>query len=146
MIKPASLRAAITAAAPELKTDPDKLLVFVDQGKVVATGTVSLSFEYRYTLNLILTDFAGDADAVMVALLAWVKLNQSELVENAEQRKNGISFEVDHLNNSTCDLSITLALTEAVKVTQDAAGAYQVKHAQEPVPEWTGNSLAPANG
>lgn len=146
MIKPSSLRAAVTTAAPELKTDPDKLLVFVDQGNVVATGARSLSFEYRYTLNLILTDFAGDSDAVMIALLAWVKLNQPELVDNDELRKHGISFEVDHLNNSTCDLSIKLALTEAVKVTQDGASNYQAKHAQEPVPEWTGNSLAPANG
>lgn len=141
MIKPGSLRAAITAAVPSLKTDPDKLLVFADAGNIVASAVKSLSFEYRYTLNLILTDFAGDADQVMIAILAWVKVNQSELCDNADLRKTGISFEVDHLNQTTCDLSIKLALTEAVKVTQDSTGAYHAAHPQEQVPEWRGNNL-----
>lgn len=142
MNKPGSLRAAIVAAAPELKQNPDKLLVFVDQGKVVATATRSLSFEYRYHLNLILTDYAGDADQVMVALLAWVKVNQPELVE-LQDHDHGITFEVDHLNNATVDLSIKVQLTEAVIVRTDADGKHQVRHAQEPVPEWMGDSLAP---
>lgn len=142
MNKPGSLRAAIVAAAPELKQNPDKLLVFVDQGKVVATGTRSLSFEYHYHLNLILTDYAGDADQVMIALLAWVKVNQPELVERYDH-EHGITFEVDHLNNATVDLSIKVQLTESVIVKIGTDGKYLVQHAQEPVPEWMGTSLAP---
>jgi uncharacterized lipoprotein YmbA len=136
MIKPASLRAAIMAAAPELKAAPDKLLVFADAGNIVATSTSTPSFEYRYTLNLILTDFAGDADQVFIALLAWVMVNESELVDNSNLRKTAISFEVDHLNQDTCDLSIKLPLSEAVRVTRDAAGAYQATHDPEQAPEW----------
>lgn len=145
MIKPASLRAAIAAAAPELKTAPDKFLVFVDAGTIVSISTSLPSFEYRYTLNLILTDFAGDADQVFVSLLAWVRINQSELMDNDTLRKSAITFEVDHLNGDTCDISIKLPLTEAVRVTQDAGGAYQVQHPAEPVPEWryTGGLVAP---
>lgn len=142
MIKPASLRAAIVAAVPELKAAPDKLLVFIDAGHIVAIDTAMPSFEYRYTLNLILTDFAGDADQVFIALMAWVLLNQSELVENNELRRTAISFEVDQLNQDTVDVSINLPLTEAVTVTRDAAGAYQAEHAQEPVPEWKFSGLA----
>jgi hypothetical protein len=67
MIKPASFRDAIVAAVPSLKDNPDKLLVFIDKGQIVATGAPSLSFEYRFTLNVILLDFPGDEDAVMVA-------------------------------------------------------------------------------
>lgn len=142
MIKPGSLRAAIAAAVPDLAANPDKFLVFADEGGICASGSKGLSFEYRYTLNLILMDYAGDADIVMVALLAWVKVNQSELVDNHDKRKAGITFEVDHLTNATCDLSIKLPLTEAVKVTTDAEGKHTFTHKNEPVPEWQREGLA----
>lgn len=142
MNKPGSLRAAITAAVSDLQKNPDRLLVFSDAGTIVKTGTKSLSFEYRYTINLILTDFSGDADVVMVALLAWVQVHQPELFDNFNKQGKGISFEVDHINHKTCDLSIKLDLTEAVKVTTDAAGNHTATHLAEPVPEWTLTGLA----
>jgi len=70
MYKPNSLRQHLAAAIPDLQRDPDRLLVFADEGNVVASATASLSFEYRFKLNLIVTDDAGDADAIMVALIA----------------------------------------------------------------------------
>lgn len=137
MIKPASLRAAITAAIPDLIANPDKFLVFADAGNIVATGEPGLSFEYRYTLNLILTDFAGDPDLVMIALLSWVQRHQSDLVNHPEKRVRAITFEVDQLNNNTFDLSIKLPLTESVRVVIGAEGQPIATHLQEPVPEWT---------
>ena len=41
MYKPNSLRKHLTAANPDLKRDPDKLLVFADEGRLIATGTVA---------------------------------------------------------------------------------------------------------
>jgi hypothetical protein len=134
MYKPASLRAHLTAANPDLKQNPDKLLVFADEGHAVATGTVSLSFEYQYKLNIIITDYAGDADAIMVPLLAWVRVHQLDLIEHPEKRKTGIAFEVDFNNQETVDLSIKLALTERVIVTPGADGRLDVKHLPEPQP------------
>lgn len=141
MIKPDSLRAAIAAAVPDLAANPDKFLVFADAGALAAVGTGSLSFEYRYTLNLILTDFAGDADLVMIALLRWVHRNQSDLLNNPTTRSSSITFEVDHLNNATCDLSIKLPLSESVRVTTGADGKLVINHKQEPVPEWETTGL-----
>lgn len=141
MIKLDSLRAAIAAAVPDLKKNPDRLLVFADEGAIVATGTDSLSFSYRYTGNLILTDYAGSPDAVTIALLAWVKVNQPELVDSFDRQKKGITFEVDVLNNKAVDMSIKLDLTEDVKVTTDQAGKHTATHLQEPVPEWTRTGL-----
>jgi hypothetical protein len=141
MIKPASLRAAIAAAVPDLAANPDKFLVFADAGALASVATGSLSFEYRYTLNLILTDFAGDADLVMIALLGWVHLNQPDLFNNPATRSSAITFEVDHLNNATCDLSIKLPLTESVRVTIGADGKLVITHKQEPVPEWETTGL-----
>ncbi|MCC7702250.1 phage tail protein [Janthinobacterium sp. GW460P] len=132
MYKPNSLRQHLAAAIPELQRDPDRLVVFVDEGNVVATATASLSFEYRFTLNLIVTDYAGDADAIMVALIAWLKVHQAELMANEEQRKRGISFEVDFNNHETVDISIKLDLTERVIVKRGEGGRHDIKHAAEP--------------
>ena len=43
--KPNSLRQHLAAAIPDLQRDPDRLLVFADEGNVVANATASLSFE-----------------------------------------------------------------------------------------------------
>lgn len=134
MYKPNSLRQHLAAANPDLRRNPDKLLLFADEGNVVASGTPSLSFEYQYKLNIIVTDYAGEADAIMVPLLAWVRVHQLDLVEHPERRKNGIRFEVDFNNHATVDLSLTLDLTERVIVTPGAGGRLDLKHLPEPQP------------
>jgi len=128
MKKPASLRAAIAAAVPDLAKNPDKFLVYVDAGSVVARKTKTMSFDYRYTLNLVLLDYAGDSDTVFIAV--------------DDKRQKGIEFIVDHLNNATCDLAINLDLTESVLVQTDGAGARTVTHLEEPVPDWEREGLA----
>ncbi|MGQ5246686.1 phage tail protein, partial [Xanthomonas arboricola pv. corylina] len=107
MIKPASLRAHLVAALPDLARDADRLLVFIDAGSLVSTFQPGLSFEYQYTLNLILTDYAGHPDSVMLPLLEWVQANQSELLSNTA-RRGEIAFEADILANDAVDLSIKL--------------------------------------
>lgn len=141
MIKPAALRAAIAAAVPGLEANPDRFLVFADAGSVAARNTKTLSFEYQYTLNLILLDYAGDADLVMLAVLEWAQVNQPELLAQ-EKGKSGIEFEVDHLSNTTFDLSIKLPLTESVHVGTNAQGARTITHQEEPVPDWMKKGLA----
>jgi len=135
MNKPTSLRAALVAAPPPLAADPDKLLVFIDAGSLHASYAPGLSYEYAYTLNLVITDYAGDPDAVMVPLLMWVRVNQAELMDNADQRQSGISFEADILDHDSCDLSIKLALTERVIVKDTGGGVLSITHADEPQPE-----------
>lgn len=144
MNKPDSLRNHLLEAVPGLKRNPDRLLMFVDEGKVRCTAAASLSFEYGYNLQIILTDYAGHPDDVMVPLLGWLKVNQSELLENLDKSKEGVKFEADILDRSKVDLSITLPLTERVIVGTDDQGKTTVKHAGEPQPsqwpsmdEWT---------
>lgn len=133
MNKPSALRAHLLAAVPELRHNPERLLVFIDNGKLRSTAAPGLSFEYAYTLNLIFTDYAGHPDAIAVPLLAWVLEQQSELMTNLEKSKTGISFEVDVLANDKVDLSITLALTERVVVKRQADGSLSVTHVAEPL-------------
>ena len=131
MNKPESLRAHLMAAVPELRHNPDRLLIFIDQGKVRCTAAKSLSFEYGYNLQIILTDFAGHPDAVMLPLLAWVRTNQSELMVNLDKSAEGIQFEVDILDKSKVDMAITLPLTERVIVKKQDNGTYSIEHAGE---------------
>ena len=134
MLKPGSLRAHLTAAVPSLATNPHNLLVVARGGRTQTTGTGSLSFEYAYTLQMIVLDYAGHADAVMVPLLAWLKRHQPELMDNPERREKAIRFEVEYLTPQTIDLSIEVDITERVLVRprEGTAGGLNVIHVPEP--------------
>lgn len=123
-----SLRAAITAAEPRLATNPNSLSTFADNGFVAATGARSLSFEYRYTANVLVLDYAGEPDTIFIAIVEWARANQPDLVTNWDQRESGITFEIDVLSNTTVDLSIKVKLTENVVVSDDGHGNRTVTH------------------
>lgn len=130
MKKPEDLRQHLTAALPWLRDNPDRLLVFIDEGGIVSTEEAGLSFEWRYTLNLIFTDLAAHPDDVAVPLLGWLRENQPELIGNPD-RRNDIRFEADVLTGSKIDLSIKLPLTERVGVHLKD-GKHVVEHYAEP--------------
>lgn len=132
MNKPDSLREHLLTAVPGLKENPDRLLMFIDQGKVRCTAAIGLSFEYAYSLQIILTDFAGHPDSVMLPILGWLRSHQSELLVNLDKSAEGLKFEADILDRSKVDLSITLPLTERVIVERQTDGSHTVTHAAEP--------------
>lgn len=132
MNKPDSLRTHLLTTIAELKHNPDRLLVFIDNGKVRCTAAASLSFEYSFDLQIILTDFAGHPDSVMLPLLGWLSVHQSELLENLNKSADGIQFEADILDNSKVDMSFTLPLTERVVVGKDEEGNTTTRHPGEP--------------
>lgn len=131
MKKPDLLRQALTAAVPRLAQHPDTLHMFVDRGRVIATGGPSLSFEYAYTLNIVVTDYPDDAHTVVLPILAWLRAHQPDLLLNRERQRDGFTFEVDILDHATVDLSIDLHLTEAVRV-RTVAGQLVVEPIGEP--------------
>lgn len=132
MNKPESLRTHLLSTIGELKHNPDRLLIFIDNGKIRCTAAASLSFEYSFDLQVILTDFAGHPDSVMLPVLGWLKVNQADLLENLNKSAEGIQFEADILDNSKVDLSLTLSLTERVIVRTDAGGNTTIRHPGEP--------------
>ena len=138
MLKPNSLRAHLSAATPALRVDPDKIIILVKSGTIAAAGAGSLSFEYRYTLNLIVLDYSGHADAIVLPLLDWLQVNQIELFDNPDLRDKSIRFEAEFLNKECVDLSIEIDLTERVHVAManpgrpDTAGRFAITHLPEP--------------
>lgn len=129
MNKPSSLRAALEAAIPELKKNPERVLVFIDKGQIVSTQAPTFSFEYHYTLNVIITDYSAHSDTVFIPLLVWVREHQPSLLTGRPD--GGMSFEAEIINHKSTDISITLALTEAVVVTLEQ-GKLVARHAEEP--------------
>jgi len=139
--KPQSLRSALNKAVPYVRDNPDKLHLFVDNGSLVATGALSMSWEYRYTLNVVIEDFSGDQNLLMAPVLLWLKANQTDAINNPQLREKLFTFEVDILRNDVCDISLNLQLTERILVSAEG-GTSTVKAAPEPdVPEekWTVN-------
>ncbi|MGY0146190.1 phage tail protein [Edwardsiella tarda] len=110
--KPQSLRRALNKAVSYIRDNPDKLHLFVDNGSLVTTGASSMSWEYRYTLNVIITDFVGDQNILMAVVIAWLRQHQPDLLANPDQRQHGFSFEAIIQSNAVCDLILDLRLTE----------------------------------
>ncbi len=132
MNKPNSLRDHLLAADTTLAQNPERLLVFIDEGNIRATAAPGLSFEWLYTLNIIITDYAGHPDNIAIPLLAWLRRNQPDLLTNIEKGKDAIGFEADILGNDKVDLSITLPLTERVIVKRLPDESLEVTHPPEP--------------
>lgn len=129
MKKLQSLREALLAACPALQRNPDRLLTFVEEGSVRFHVGDNLSHKYSFTALIVLTDFAGDVDAVMLPLLHWLSVYQPDLVPD-----QAVRFEAEILKNDAVDLQISVQLTERVVVTQDENGAYIAEHQLDPRP------------
>ncbi|MDF3821709.1 phage tail protein [Leptospira sp. 96542] len=139
MYKLNSLRRHLKLAVPELGRDPEKLSILMRKGRVVCAGEASLSFEYAYTAQIVLVDYSGEADSIMLPLLVWLRTHQSEYFDNDGLREHGFRFDVEYNNNKTVDLEIELELTEAVVVRPQAGqegtapGRYTLNHIKEPL-------------
>lgn len=133
MLKPDSLRKTLTDAVPVLRTNPDMLRLYVDNGQIASTLATSLSFEKRYTLNVVVTDFTGELDLLLVPVLAWLREHQPDIMTTDEGRKKGFTWIADINNDSSVDISISLMLTERTLVKQVDA-ALHIDNIPEPAP------------
>lgn len=143
MLKLQSLRRVVEQAVPDLVRDPERLIVIADKGRAVATGTDSLSFEYRYSAHIIVLDYAGHMDALILPVLAWAKRNQPELFENPAKRDDALKFNVEYLNTRAVDVALEIELTERAVVTADAAHPTRVHVEHPPEPCHIGRACIP---
>jgi hypothetical protein len=132
MRKADSLRRWLTACLPlDFKDHPDRLQIYIEGGQIAARQSRTLSFVYQYTLKALVTDFAGDADRLMVPMLAWISKEQPQLLRRQDGQP--FAFEAELLDAETSDIEISLDLTENVIVTPRTDGTgYDVVHPPEP--------------
>jgi len=124
------LKALLLRSVRALADNPENLTLFVDRGSI-ACRAGSLSFEYRYTLNIVVQDFAGSVDALIVPILGWIADHQPELLQRADSQP--FSFESELLDGDLSDISIDIALTERVQITPGIGGVH-ARHLDEMLP------------
>lgn len=118
------LRAHLIDAVPILARDPDRLLTFVEEGSIECRRGRDLTHEYRFTAQLVLTDFTGELDTLMLPLLQWLAEYQPDL-----DPSEALSFEAEILGNHSVDLALRVRLTERVIAQVDCdTGRIQAEH------------------
>lgn len=136
MKKPNQLRKIIEQSYPDFITNPDNLQLFIDDGQIIATGAGGLSFEFRYTLNIIATDFKDDLAQLITPIQAYLRTNQPEIFENPQRREGAFKFILDYNNNNTVDVSFEIQMTERVIAKQDNENNENVILHYKPEPVW----------
>lgn len=114
MIKPESLRTALLLHLPDIANDPQKLLIFAERGRVIATGAAGDSWEYAYQLTVIVQDYAGDMNALTATVLRWLAETQPDLLLSPDAMRNAVRFEAELMTNELADVQFQLDVTEAV--------------------------------
>ncbi len=121
MKKADSLKALLLKAVRPLAENPENLTLFVDRGSIGCRAG-SLSFVYGYTLNVVVQDFAGSIDTLVVPILGWIAENQPELLQKGDSQP--FTFEAEILDGDVSDISIDIALTERVRITPGVGGVH----------------------
>lgn len=138
MKKAVDLRAHLEKWVPDLAANPDKLHLIIEKGGISTKPGATLAFQFAYTLQIIVTDFAESPDVVIVPLLVWLQTNQPDLLQDPVRRERAIVFEAEGIDHDKADIQFTLELTERVLV-RDVPAGYECTHVGEPQhPDLTG--------
>ena len=124
MIKLQSLRAHLLSAVPELKRGPERLLTFVQDGSVRFHRGQHLSHEYRVDAQLVVTDYEGSLDTLMIPLLQWLSHYEPDL-----DPEEAVRLEAEILSSQAWDIALTVRLTERVVARVDCeTGSIEAEH------------------
>ncbi|AQU84929.1 MULTISPECIES: phage tail protein [unclassified Halomonas] len=124
MIKLQSLRQHLLNAVPELKRNPEQLHTFINDGKIKFARGQTLSHQYAVDAQIVITDYSGSLDTVIIPLLQWLNHYQPDLIE-----EEAVQLEAEILNNTSWDLAITVRLTERVVAKVDCqTGRINAEH------------------
>lgn len=133
MKKPNQLRKVLEQSDPFFIKNPDKLQLWIEDGKIVRTGTENLSFYYQYSLNIVVTDYPDNIAKLTVPILSYLQINQPELF-NPSLRESAVKFTPDFNNNHTADIHFEISpITERVLVTDKKDGSVLIDYLPEPV-------------
>lgn len=130
--KPDSLRKALEAALPELRKEPDRLRIWIEDGAVRHRQTEDLGFSFEYPLSVLLTEMKTDIAIIVLPIIRWLRVHQPDLV--AADKARSFAFETDILDAETADILFTIDLVERVKVAQNEDGSWQLDYLEEPDP------------
>lgn len=120
------LRSHILSLPGEIKIDPDDLLTFADDGKIISTAEGSNAhFELNYKANIIVQNYSGGANKLFYWVLLWLAKNIPNHPPEA------LKWQADILNQHSTDLSLTLELNEIIKAKNTDQGV-QLNYCGQP--------------
>ena len=131
MNKAKSLRIALEAALPELRNEPARLKLWVENGAVRARGTASHGFAMQYPLSVLIEEAKTDIAIIALAITRWLRVNQPDLLA---PNGDSFQFETDILDLTTADILFTIPLTENITVDPQEDGSWTVTYLEEPDP------------
>ena len=128
MSKAKSLRAALTAAIPELRNEPSRLKLWIENGAVRARGTASHGFAMQYPLSVLIEEANTDIAIIALAITRWLRIHQPDLLA---PNGDSFQFESDILDVTTADILITINITENIAVAPQPDGSWSVTYLEE---------------
>ncbi|CAM3950244.1 phage tail protein [Xenorhabdus thuongxuanensis] len=131
MKKLTNLREFLAKKVPYLRANPENLYLFVENGRIISTLAPTPSFEYEYTVNIIIERYNGDQNILMAVVVDWLREYQSDILANPDKRRQDFKFEAVILDNTTAHISIDLNLTERI-LAKDIGGKWVIEALAEP--------------
>lgn len=129
MNKLTDLRNHLLNSIPELQRGPDRLLTFVEDGQIEFWRGSNLSHQYLMPVKIIITDWKGSADQIVVPVLEWLSVREPGL-----DPKTVLRFETEILSSDAIDLLLTVNITERVIVQNTPEGRKITHVLPEPEP------------
>lgn len=118
------LREHLLAAIPGLADNPDRLLTLIQGGRVEHHRGPSLSHRYHTPIRIVISDFEGELDTIMIPLLQWLSHFEPDL-DPAE----AVKFNAELLSNHAWDITCDVPITERVIATVNCdEGRINVDH------------------
>ena len=143
MQKPTSLRKALMSALPELRDQPDRLVIWVEDGAVRCRETPDHGFAFEYPLAILISEASTDIAIIAHAVNRWLRVNQPDRLTAGQG--DSYKFEADILDNATADIALTIQLTEDIKVAEMPDGSWSIDYLVEPDPLFEdGEAIDPA--
>lgn len=126
-----SLRAAITAALPELARSRENLRIWIERGQGRCQGTKTDAFGFSFQANVLVVEMTSDIAILAHAIFRWLRVNQPDLLTPGRE---GFAFDADILDNGSADVLIQIQLTQNVTVAALPGGGHTLAYLPEPDP------------
>lgn len=114
MKKLSALRQHIIKSLPDLNTDPDKFLSFIEDGNIIMNRGPNLTHKWDFVGQFILVEFTQDIDVLVVAILQWLRRYEPD-----QRPEDAVQFEAEITSETTLDLILRIRLSERVIVNVD---------------------------
>lgn len=134
MKKAQALQDYLVKVVPRLAEKPEDLVVFLEDGFVRPINGYGSHLKVATAVVAVIDVPIGELVAIDMALLAWCKRHQPELLR-APNAEKAFPFNIEMLDRDTCDVAFKIQLSQLVSIIERPDGKVDVIERDEPDPE-----------